>query len=158
MLLAGSAEFSVLMVRRPPAGMFGDAWVFPGGVLDEADGSGQAGHRLAAVRELEEEVGIDFDPEDLVYLSRWVTPITAAGKVLPRRYDTCFYLASLPEPLDVRPLTPEIADARFVTPAAAIDSHRSREWTIVLPTLAHLRWLEKQGSVSAALAAAPMPT
>ena len=36
----------------------GGAWVFPGGAVDAHEGEGDAAHRAAAVRELEEEAGI----------------------------------------------------------------------------------------------------
>lgn len=65
------AAMEVLMVRRSPTARFmGGAWVFPGGVVDEADGSPRAaalvsgveatelGWVAAGLRELVEEVGI----------------------------------------------------------------------------------------------------
>ncbi len=37
----------------------GGAWVFPGGAVDRAEGDGEAALRAAAMRELEEEAGLD---------------------------------------------------------------------------------------------------
>ena len=42
------------MVKRPPGGIFGDAWVFPGGLTEPADGVLEEADLLkkrAAVRE-----------------------------------------------------------------------------------------------------------
>jgi 8-oxo-dGTP pyrophosphatase MutT (NUDIX family) len=149
----------VLMVRRPPGGMFGEAWVFPGGVVDSEDHDPHldgddrvdelALFRRAAVRELAEETGAVADPAALVFVSRWITP---AG--LPRRYDTRFFLVELGErsPL-VRPAE-ELEEAVFVTPATALAAHEAQHWRMVLPTLTHLRWLARFASVADARSAA----
>lgn len=149
-LLAGEAPFSVLMVKRPPGGLFGEAWVFPGGLVDETDGQGEDAYPVAAVRELHEEVALEVDPSDLVFLSRWITP-----DGLPRRYDTWFFLAAIPELIDVAPVTAEITEAEFVWPSTALAAHQAQHWKLVLPTLTHLQWLARQSSASAALASAP---
>jgi 8-oxo-dGTP pyrophosphatase MutT (NUDIX family) len=49
----------VCMLRRPGRSSFAaGAFVFPGGAVDEADGSGDAAYTAAGVREVLEEVGI----------------------------------------------------------------------------------------------------
>jgi 8-oxo-dGTP pyrophosphatase MutT (NUDIX family) len=49
----------VCMLRRPGRSSFAaGAFVFPGGALDAADGSGEAAYAVAGVREVLEEVGI----------------------------------------------------------------------------------------------------
>ncbi len=49
----------VCMLRRPGRSSFAaGAFVFPGGALDPADGSGDAAYAVAGVREVLEEVGI----------------------------------------------------------------------------------------------------
>ena len=49
----------VCMLRRPGRSSFAaGAFVFPGGALDTADGSGDAAYAVAGVREVLEEVGI----------------------------------------------------------------------------------------------------
>jgi 8-oxo-dGTP pyrophosphatase MutT (NUDIX family) len=49
----------VCMLRRPGRSSFAaGAFVFPGGALDAADGSGDAAYAVAGVREVLEEVGI----------------------------------------------------------------------------------------------------
>ncbi len=49
----------VCMLRRPLRSSFAaDAFVFPGGAVDVADGTGDAAYAVAGVREVLEEVGI----------------------------------------------------------------------------------------------------
>src|SRR3954451_16351048 len=91
-VLRGGAEtLEVLLVRRNPQQRFmGGAWVFPGGAVDAADADDAAlAHRLAGVREVEEESGVQLPgPQALHPFSRWITP--AAVKI---RFDTHFFLA-----------------------------------------------------------------
>src|SRR3954470_22480253 len=58
----------VLLLRRSDDARFmPGVWVFPGGAVDPEDGHGEAGFRACALRELEEEAGIELgDPEMLV--------------------------------------------------------------------------------------------
>jgi 8-oxo-dGTP pyrophosphatase MutT (NUDIX family) len=138
------------MVKRPPGGIFGEAWVFPGGLVDDADGRDEEGYRNAAARELYEEVALEVDSGKLVYLSRWITP-----ELAPRRYDTWFFLAQIPEIVAVSPVTEEIVDAQFITPAAALSAHQAQQWKLVLPTLTHLQWLAHRQSADEAMRAIP---
>jgi 8-oxo-dGTP pyrophosphatase MutT (NUDIX family) len=143
LLAPGIGGLDVLMVRRPPRGFFGGVWVFPGGTLDpgdlgDGDTSEDTAFRRAAVRELDEEVGIALNPEALAFVSRWVTPAQ-----FPRRYDTWFYLAHISEPPPLTLATDELDEASFVNPAAALSAHQAQQWPMVLPTLAHVRWLAR---------------
>src|SRR5450631_2430748 len=59
LLHGGGRALEVLLVRRNPASRFmGGAWVFPGGVVDAHEGEGDTALRAAAVRELDEEAGV----------------------------------------------------------------------------------------------------
>ncbi len=139
--------------------MFGGAWVFPGGVLDPGDGDidgdtgdgAGGGHplRATAVRELAEETGVRLPPSDLHFISRWVTP-----ELMPRRYDTSFFLAVVAHRLPLAPEREEVVEAGFVTPGAALTAHQAQRWKVVLPTLAHLRWLSRFESGEEAIRAA----
>src|SRR5882724_6791811 len=92
-LRGGAQGLEVLLVKRNPEQRFmGGAWVFPGGAVHDTEGDGDAAHRAAAVRELEEEAGVAVGaPNALVKFSRWITP--AAVKI---RFDTHFFLAEAP--------------------------------------------------------------
>ena len=75
-LRGGDGTLEVLLVQRTPAARFmGGVWVFPGGAVDTTEGDGDTAHRIAAIRELEEEAAIVLDdPAALVKFSRWITP------------------------------------------------------------------------------------
>jgi len=94
LLRGGGEQLEVLLVRRTPQARFmGGVWVFPGGAVDAHEGDGDEAHRVAAIRELREEAAITLDdPGALVKFSRWITP--AEVRI---RFDTHFFLASLPE-------------------------------------------------------------
>lgn len=157
----------VVMGHRPPGGVFGDVWVFPGGVVEDRDLS-IAAHpddawMLAAVRETAEEVGIllvrpegamvdvrpdddlyarleergaEFDLSRLVYLSNWVTP-----RFVPRRFDTRFYLTVITDASEPRPVTGEFVTAEWIDVRRALDLHEAGDMPLILPTLAHLRYI-----------------
>ena len=124
-------------------------WVFPGGAVDPADGEGEGAYRVAAVRELGEEAGIELPADELVAYSRWITP-----KVVPIRFDTRFYLALAPAHSPPRPDGSETVDAGWFEPQAALDSHQAGELSLVFPTIKHLESLVGFANAAEALEAA----
>jgi 8-oxo-dGTP pyrophosphatase MutT (NUDIX family) len=150
-LLRDSVEGAeVLLVQRNPEQRFmGGAWVFPGGALHPGE---DADHAAAAARELEEEAGIKLPGDtELVPFSRWITP-EAEGATI--RFDTWFYAARAPAGAEARPDGGECVDARWLTPAAALEAHAQDELALVFPTIKHLELLSETGSVEDTLAAA----
>jgi len=137
-LRGGAATLEVLLAKRNPAQRFmGGAWVFPGGAVDAAEGTGDAAHRAAGVREVQEEVAIELpDPDALVRFSRWITP--AMVKI---RFDTHFFLAPAPEDADPRPDGGETVDLGWFTPRGAIEAHEREEISLVFPTIKTLEQL-----------------
>jgi 8-oxo-dGTP pyrophosphatase MutT (NUDIX family) len=149
-VLRGGAEtLEVLLVRRTPQARFmGGVWVFPGGAVDAGEGEGDAAHRVAAVRELEEEAGIVVDdPASLVKFSRWITPAEVVV-----RFDTHFFLAALPPGQEPSIDGSEIVDQGWFTPADALAAHERRDIALVFPTIKHLEQLSAFGSASELLA------
>jgi 8-oxo-dGTP pyrophosphatase MutT (NUDIX family) len=140
----------VCMVRRNPEARFmPGVWVFPGGAVDDADGEGEQGHRICAVRELQEEAGIEVDPGELVAYSRWITP-----RLVPIRFDTRFYLALAPAHSPPEPDGSETVEAGWFSPAAALDAHGRDEMALVFPTIKHLESLLPFANAAEALEAA----
>jgi 8-oxo-dGTP pyrophosphatase MutT (NUDIX family) len=140
----------VLLVQRNPEQRFmGGAWVFPGGAVHPGE---DADHAAAAVRELEEEAGIELpDGTELVPYSRWITP-EAEGATI--RFDTWFYAARAPDGAEARPDGGECVDARWLTPAGALAAHAEDKLALVFPTIKHLERLADTRSVDETLAAA----
>ena len=145
MLLRGN-PFEVLMVRRNESSSFvPNAWVFPGGAVDDADRRETTLEtmRVAAARELSEEAGIAIDPRELVWTSRWITP---AG--LPKRFDTWFFLARAADGAEAVIDRQEAVDVVWITPAKAL-----AELEIVFPTRKNLEAIAGRASIDELIAA-----
>jgi 8-oxo-dGTP pyrophosphatase MutT (NUDIX family) len=163
----------VLLVRRNDKVAFmAGAFVFPGGRVDEGDRrpppmpGGPSRYadtswddewtfRIAAVRELREEAGLVVDAADLVPFAHWVTP-----EIEPRRYDTRFFLARMPERQDARVDDSEATELAWLAPRAAVDRCRAGDIMLPPPTWTTLMQLARFGSVGAArawAAAKPIP-
>jgi 8-oxo-dGTP pyrophosphatase MutT (NUDIX family) len=144
LMRGGHRGLELLMVQRTPAARFmAGHWVFPGGALDAADGDGQAGLRVAAVRELREEAAIALAPgSELVPFARWITPAQS-----PIRFDTWFYLAAAPAAAEARVDGVEIVNSRWLAPLDALAAAAAGELLLALPTE---RQLEQLGSFTSA--------
>jgi 8-oxo-dGTP pyrophosphatase MutT (NUDIX family) len=138
LLRGGARSLEVVLVQRNPAARFmGGAWVFPGGAVHAEDGEGDDALRRAALRELNEEAGIDrINPAELVPFARWITP--AEVKI---RFDTWFFLAPAPAEAEPRADGSEVIDARWYSPAGALEAGRSGELFLVFPTIRQLEQL-----------------
>jgi 8-oxo-dGTP pyrophosphatase MutT (NUDIX family) len=133
-LRGGAERLEVLLVRRNPEARFmGGAWVFPGGAVD-----GDEDHRVAGVREVAEEAGVELpDPAALVLFSRWITP-----PQVRIRFDTLFFLVSGPNGAEARPDGGETVDVGWYEPRAALDA----DIELVFPTIKTLEALAGFGS------------
>jgi 8-oxo-dGTP pyrophosphatase MutT (NUDIX family) len=147
-LRGGDATLEVLLVRRTSRARFmGGVWVFPGGAVDAGDGEGDAAQRAAALRELREEAGIVIDdPGELVRFSRWITPAEVVV-----RFDTHFFLASMPAGQDPRIDGEEIVAFDWFAPAAALSAHEQGTIQLVFPTIKHLEQLARFATADALL-------
>jgi 8-oxo-dGTP pyrophosphatase MutT (NUDIX family) len=149
LLRGAGSELEVLLVKRTPKARFmGGVWVFPGGAVDAEEGDGDGAHRTAAIRELAEEAAVALtDPAELVKFSRWITP--AAVKI---RFDTHFFLATLPEGQEPRIDGEECVDLGWFTPHGALEAHAAGEILLVFPTIKHLEQLGEFATVDELLA------
>lgn len=87
--------------------------------------------------------------EQLVLVSRWVTP-----EMAPRRFDTRFYVAACIDPPEVSIDTDELVGHEWTTPEDALERHRAGEWAMIHPTISHLHWLRRWSSIEEALLSA----
>lgn len=93
------------------------------------------------------EHGLQPDAGGLRALSRWVTP---EGE--PRRYDTYFFLAALPDGQEPGTLSFEGADSRWTTATAALEDFRAGIHQLMPPTWAQFRALAGASDLESALA------
>lgn len=151
LLRGGAQALEVLLVQRTHAARFmGGVWVFPGGAVDAHEGDGDPSHRVAAVRELQEEASIDLSgaggPAALVKYSQWITPA-----VVRTRFDTHFFLAPLPEGQEPAIDGEECIDLGWFTPQGALDAHAQGGLDLVFPTIKHLEQFSAFASAQALL-------
>ncbi|HEY1854196.1 MAG TPA: NUDIX hydrolase [Solirubrobacterales bacterium] len=146
----GQRALEVLLLKRSAEARFmPSVWVFPGGSVDQADGEGEAGARACAVRELQEEAGIELPPEEeLVLFSRWITP-----EVVATRFDARFYLALAPAHAPPEADGVETVEARWFEPAAAVEAADRGEIILAFPTLTQLGLLAEHRTSQAVIAA-----
>jgi len=139
--------FELLLVQRNPLQRFmGGFWVFPGGAVDAGEGDGDAAHRAAAVRELQEEAGVVVRAGELVKYSRWITP-----ELLRIRFDAHFFLALAPAGAQARCDGRECVDQRWTTPRDALAAGARGERRLAFPTLRQLEQLSAFSSAQALL-------
>ncbi len=136
----------VLLLKRNKALLFaGGVWVFPGGALDPEDwqAAGRDGEqdeeraaRIAAAREAEEEAGLVVDPDTMVQISHWTTPVAE-----PKRFYTWFFLALVPERGDVAIDGGEIHEYQWLSVRDAVEHHEAGKLAMFPPTIMTLRAL-----------------
>jgi len=140
-------------MRRPERGSFADAWVFPGGRIEDGDrmpGAAEVDDACrAAVRETFEEVGIVVS--DLLVLSCWHPPVEA-----PKRIRTWFFLTADSDG-EILASAEEVVDAVWIRPVDALARHAAGEWTLFPPTWVTLHEMNGFADVAAAVAAAGEP-
>jgi hypothetical protein len=124
--------------------------VFPGGRLDAEDylegPDVIAAARRAAVREGREEAGVTIRSEDLVLVSRWVTPVQ-----MPRRFDTWFFAAPAQDAA-VAVDGGEIRAHRWMSASDALVAQRTGTLPLPPPTFVTLSIVAPYPNARAALA------
>jgi 8-oxo-dGTP pyrophosphatase MutT (NUDIX family) len=168
----------VFLLKRHRASTFmSNAYVFPGGRVDEADGSPE----VAAIRELFEEAGVwladplpeDLDAErrrlnadettfpeilarasatpDLTRLhwwARWVTPSAE-----PKRFDAQFFVAELPPGQSPSFDQKETVEELWITPAEALERQAAGTLRLPPPQLRTLIEMSRAGDLAGVIAA-----
>lgn len=90
--------------------------------------------------------GLSLAADRVAYISRWITP-----EVSPRRYDTRFFAAPMPEGQVAEPDSWETVDARWWAPATALEDWQAGVIDLIEPTVASLRLLTAFDSTADAL-------
>jgi 8-oxo-dGTP pyrophosphatase MutT (NUDIX family) len=118
--------------------------VFPGGRVDPADASG--GHdpiHRCALRETAEETGVVLADADLRPWAHWITP-----EIEPRRYDTTFFVAAMPDDQEASDISGETDRAEWTTPRDALAAERSGRLRMLPPTMSILMELADLSTVA----------
>lgn len=151
---ADGRDVEVLFVRRNARASFmANAYVFPGGRVDDADAEGgpELASQRCAARELCEEAGLTVaDPGELVYFARWVTPSAE-----PKRFDADFFLWAMPPEQEPRVDAQEVFDLRWYTPAAALAEYVEGGLNLPPPTACTLEDLQAEVAQVLVTAMAP---
>lgn len=192
MLLRDTAEgIEVFMLRRTTTAAFASGmYVFPGGKVDDADGDGDPGYVIAAIRECFEEAGVLLATDDsgrmiadghpalahrhdvhagtvdlltlcrehqlrpavdnLVWVSRWVTPVGEGA----RRFDTRFFVTVAPHGQTSVHDDNETIASTWISPAEALRREANGELTMMPPTIKSLELLVPHADAASAMATA----
>ncbi|MFG2893900.1 NUDIX hydrolase [Streptomyces sp. NPDC048248] len=115
----------------------------------EADRAALVAHELSFAEFLGRR-GLLLRSDLLGAWARWITP-----EFEPRRYDTWFFVAALPEGQRTRNASTEADRTVWIRPAEAAAGYDRGELLMMPPTIATLRGLQTYGTASEALGAAP---
>ena len=130
-------RLETLLLRRNSKLVFSAGmWVFPGGRIDEHELRGvnlETAARRAAVRETEEESGVQIKAEDLVPYSHWTTPPGQS-----RRFATWFFLARVPDSREIEVDGGEIEEHIWITPDQALADKHAGLKQLMAPTFVSL--------------------
>ena len=87
-----------------------------------------------------------IDCRSLAYFSHWITP-----ELAPKRFDTRFFIAAMPEGQAAIAHEKEIMNAQWVSPRVALDNFHASRWKMIDPTIRSLETLTQFASVAEAL-------
>lgn len=102
----------------------------------------------ATLLDVLDELDLVLETGGMVHIAQWITPV-----VEPRRYDTHFFAAALPEGRTAQPDLREMTEAVWHAPAAALDRFHRGDLPMVFPTVKTLESLTSYRSVNDALRA-----
>ena len=92
------------------------------------------------------EENIKFNLDNLIPFAHWITP-----KMMPKRFDTYFYVAEAPKDHSGSHDGKESVDSIWITPKQALDDCYSKKRTIIFPTRMNLEKLSRFKTVKETL-------
>ena len=99
--------------------------------------------------ELVKSLGVQLDLEAMAPFARWITP-----RMMPKRFDTWFFIATAPEDQFAVCDGYETVDAEWIHPAGALGMAERGDRKIIFPTRMNLQLLAEADNVDSAIAAA----
>jgi Zn-dependent protease/8-oxo-dGTP pyrophosphatase MutT (NUDIX family) len=131
-------ETGVLLARTD-----GDAWVADASRDRRMD---RLRHSLmdgsSTLVDVLEALDATLDASGAVHIAHWITPV-----VEPRRYDTHFFAAALPDGREATPDPREMTASEWLTPADALARFEEGSLPMVFPTVKTLESMRGYGSV-----------
>jgi 8-oxo-dGTP pyrophosphatase MutT (NUDIX family) len=138
-------ECGVLLARRE-----GEVDVIDGGTLRAlSPWRDRLNAGTATLREMVEAEGLELACDQLVLFAHWITP-----NMMPRRFDTYFYLAAAPESQLAVHDGSESVDSLWINPNRALRECEQGMWKIIFPTRMNLEKLGRSRRVEDAIIAA----
>jgi 8-oxo-dGTP pyrophosphatase MutT (NUDIX family) len=141
--------------RNPKLRLLGGYYAFPGGAIEETDGSLDTEAeedvlRRTASRELEEETGVIVPPDAFQPAGRRITP-----PFVPVRFDSLMFVAEVDSARAIEPEVPgELLDIRWASPQALRDEWRDLSIRVAPPLIPILQQLaEAEAETLAEIAA-----
>ncbi len=136
-------ESGVLLARRRGA----DIGLVDPATLSDPEG---ARERLNAgelsMGDFLEAEDLELALDTLVPFAHWITP-----DMMPRRYDTHFYLAACPPSWNAIHDGSESVDSVWINPARALAEAAEGQWTVIFPTRMNLMKLARSTCVTQAI-------
>jgi len=133
----------VLLLKRNKALKFASGfWVFPGGKIEDEEfeqaSDELAAAKAAAVRETQEEAGIDTEVNQLTFFCHWTTP-----NMQSRRFGTYFFATQIKHQNSIIIDNSEIKDFMWIKPQDAIDQFINSDLHLLPPTFVSLQRIRK---------------
>ena len=149
LLRESDGRIEVLMLRRNrQLKAFAGAWVFPGGRVDADDAPEQdeiTRAKAAAIRETQEEAGLDISGAPMETLSCWIPPVQEK-----RRFSTWFFVVRAPD-APVKIDHGEIHDYQWVCPKEFLAQIPSPDIMIMPPTYVSLHYLTQHSTIKSVM-------
>ena len=130
-----NGDIDVLLLHRNKSlSFFGGTWVFPGGRVEQRDFKNVSSAsfievaRVAAVREVMEETGLDIQGNELTPLSLWTTP-----EGMSKRFKTWFFY-TIVRSREVIVDNKEITGYQWMSPKKALEAHECNQLPLSPPT------------------------
>jgi 8-oxo-dGTP pyrophosphatase MutT (NUDIX family) len=101
----------------------------------------------ASFLELVRGLGVQLDLQAMAPFARWITP-----RLMPKRFDTWFFIATAPEDQFAVCDGYETVDAEWIAPSEALRMAQAGERKIIFPTRMNLQLLAESSDVDGAIA------
>tara|TARA_B110000438_G_C15801470_1_gene645350 strand:- start:789 stop:1610 length:822 start_codon:yes stop_codon:yes gene_type:complete len=103
-------------------------------------------NREGSMYEFSQTENISFSTDSLIPFAHWVTP-----EMMPKRFDTRFYIAIAPDGHEGEHDGAESVDSVWINPKDALDDCYERKRNIIFPTRLNLEKLNQSSSVEEAI-------